>query len=115
MLFRSTGAVLGTLVSLTSVGAGAVGVTALLLLYPALPVVRIVGTDIAHAVSLTAAAGFGHWWIGNVNFVLLGSLLAGSIPGIMVGSYFATRVPERVLRILLATVLVLVAAKLIFS
>lgn len=115
VLTVATGLVLGTLVSLTSVGAGAVGVTALLLLYPALPVARIIGTDIAHAVPLTAAAGFGHWWIGNVNFVLLASLLAGSIPGIIVGSYFATRVPEKILRMLLAAVLVLVAAKLIFS
>lgn len=110
-----TGAVLGLLVSLTSVGAGAVGVTALLLLYPSFPVLRIVGTDIVHAVPLTAAAGMGHWWIGNVDFVLLASLLVGSIPGILVGSVLAPRVPERALRLLLALVLVLVSAKLILG
>jgi len=109
-----TGVVLGVLVSISSVGAGALGVTALFLLYPKLPMVRIVGSDIAHAVPLTLVAGIGHWFIGSVNWFLLGSLLIGSIPGIIVGSYLVTRIPEGVLRTLLSLVLTLVATRLFF-
>ena len=108
------GVVLGVLVSISSVGAGAIGVTALLMLYPKLPTVRIVGSDIAHAVPLTLIAGAGHWWIGSVDWHLLASLLVGSIPGIMIGSYFASRVPDRVLRPLLAGTLALVGGRLAF-
>ena len=107
-----TGAVLGVLVSISSVGAGAVGVTALLLLYPRLPMVRIVGSDIVHAVPLTLVAGTGHWALGSVDWQLMGVLLMGSLPGIVVGSYSALRVPEMVLRVTLATVLILVAGKI---
>ncbi len=96
------GAALGVLVSISSVGAGAVGVTALLLLYPQLPMARIVGSDIAHAVPLTLIAGIGHWAMGAVDWPLMGVLLTGSLPGIVIGSYFATRVPETALRLLLA-------------
>lgn len=99
------GAVLGVLVSLSSVGAGAIGVTILLMLYPYLPVSRIVGTDIAHAVPLALIAGMGHWLIGDVNFVLLGNLLIGSIPGVLVGSLLSSRAPDRFLRPALAAVL----------
>ena len=106
------GATLGILVSISSVGAGAVGVTALLLLYPRLPMARIVGSDIAHAVPLTLVAGIGHWAMGSVDWPLMGVLLTGSLPGIIIGSYCATRVPETALRLLLAATLVLVAAKL---
>ncbi len=102
------GAALGVLITLSSVGAGAIGVTVLILLYPRLATGRIVGTDIAHAVPLTLIAGLGHWWLGTVNFGLLGSLLTGSIPGIIIGSYFAARAPDRVLRPLLAATLMLV-------
>ncbi|PKO83114.1 MAG: hypothetical protein CVU17_09760 [Betaproteobacteria bacterium HGW-Betaproteobacteria-11] len=109
------GAVVGSLVAFTSVGAGALGVTALIFLYPQLEARRIVGSDIAHAVPLTFVAGFGHWWLGSVDFVLLLNLLLGSLPGIMLGSHFAVRVPERRLRSLLATVLMLVGAKLILA
>jgi uncharacterized protein len=108
------GAVLGVLVSISSVGAGAIGVTALLMLYPKMPTVRIVGSDIAHAVPLTLLAGAGHWWLGSVDWLLLISLLSGSIPGIAIGSYFASRVPERVLRPLMAGTLALVGGKLVF-
>ena len=75
---------------------------------------RIVGSDIAHAVPLTLIAGTGHWWLGSVDFPLLASLLAGSIPGIAIGSQFASRVPEQVLRPLLAGTLALVGGKLVF-
>lgn len=108
-----TGAVLGTLVSLSSVGAGAVGVTALFFLYPRLTAIRIVGADLAHAVPLTLVAGLGHWWLGSVDWTLLGTLLVGSLPGIWLGSHFAHRIPERILRPTLASMLVLVGAKLI--
>ena len=108
------GAVLGVLVSISSVGAGAIGVTVLLSLYPKMPTVRIVGSDIAHAVPLTLLAGAGHWWLGSVDWQLLVSLLAGSIPGIAIGSHFASRVPEQVLRPLLAGTLALVGGKLVF-
>src|SRR3954451_3961483 len=110
-----TGIVLGVLVSISSVGAGAVGVTVLLLLYPRLPMATIVGSDIAHAVPLTLVAGIGHWALGSVDWGLLGVLLIGSLPGIVIGSYFAVRVPETVLRLLLASVLILVAGKLLIS
>jgi uncharacterized membrane protein YfcA len=108
------GAVLGVLVSISSVGAGAIGVTVLLMLYPKLPTVRIVGTDIAHAVPLTLLAGAGHWWIGSVDWALLASLLIGSIPGIAVGSALASRVPDRVLRPVLAGTLALIGGRLAF-
>jgi uncharacterized protein len=110
-----TGATLGTLVSLSSVGAGALGVTALFFLYPRLAAVRVVGADLAHAVPLTLVAGLGHWWLGSVDWTLLGTLLLGSLPGIFVGSHFAHRIPERILRPALAAMLVLVGAKLIVA
>jgi uncharacterized membrane protein YfcA len=108
-----SGLVLGVLVSLSSVGAGAVGVTVLILLYPRTKLVRIVGSDIAHAVPLTLVAGAGHWLLGDINWALLGSLLIGSIPGIIIGSYLAPRVPEKGLRSALATVLLMVGANLL--
>ena len=111
----TVGVALGVLVSISSVGAGAVGVTALLLLYPRLPMASIVGSDIAHAVPLTLVAGIGHWALGSVDWALMGVLLIGSLPGIVIGSYFAVRVPEMVLRLLLASVLILVASKLFIS
>jgi uncharacterized membrane protein YfcA len=107
-----TGVVLGVLVSISSVGAGAVGVTVLLLLYPRLPMATIVGSDIAHAVPLTLVAGAGHWALGSVDWALMGVLLMGSLPGIIIGSYSALRVPETVLRVTLAAVLILVAGKI---
>jgi uncharacterized protein len=108
----AVGAVLGVLVSISSVGAGAIGVTALILLYPKLLTARIVGSDIAHAVPLTLVAGIGHWWLGSIDLHLLIPLLLGSVPGIVLGSYTAARVPEITLRVLLAGTLVVVASKL---
>jgi hypothetical protein len=106
------GATLGVVVSITSVGAGAIGVTALILLYPNFPTARIVGSDIAHAVPLTLAAGIGHWFLGSIDLDVLISLLAGSIPGILIGSYAAVRIPETALRLVLAGTLIVVATKL---
>jgi uncharacterized membrane protein YfcA len=108
-----SGAVLGVLVTLSSVGAGALGVTALLLLYPRVSMKIIVGSDIAHAVPLTLVAGAGHWWLGSVDVPLLTSLLSGSIPGIILGSYLSAHVPDAVLRPLLATVLCIVGGRLV--
>jgi hypothetical protein len=110
----ATGAVVGALVTLSSVGAGALGVTALLFLFPLLPAARIVGSDIAHAVPLTAVAGLGHLSMGTVDFNLLGSLLVGSLPGIYLGSHAGSRVPERFLRPVLATLLVVIGGKLVW-
>jgi hypothetical protein len=107
------GALLGILVTLTSVGAGALGMTALLVLYPRAPIARLVGSDIAHAVPLTLIAGLGHWALGSVDAGLLVSLLLGSIPGIVVGSLLATRVPDRVLAPILAGTLMAVGVKLL--
>jgi len=108
------GATLGILVSISSVGAGAMGVTALIVLYPQLPTSRIVGTDIAHAVPLTLVGGIGYWILGSIDWHLLGLLLIGSIPGIFVGSYLATRVPETALRLVLSATLIAVATRLLF-
>ncbi len=109
----ATGAVLGVLVSISSVGAGAMGVTALVLLYPHLPTARIVGSDIAHAVPLTLVAGIGHWMLGSIDGSLLRSLLIGSLPGIFLGSYLSTRVPDAVLRLTLAATLIVAGSKLV--
>jgi uncharacterized membrane protein YfcA len=106
------GAVVGVLVSISSVGAGAVGVTMLLLLYPRLPMASVVGSDIVHAVPLTLVAGIGHWALGAIDWHLMGVLLMGSLPGIMVGSYSAVRVPEKVLRLALAAILIVVSVKI---
>ena len=106
------GAVIGVAVTVSSVGAGAIGMTALLMLYPRLPVVRIVGSDIAHAVPLALIAGTGHWLIGDVDTMLLVNLLIGSIPGVIVGSLLSTRAPDRLLQPLLALVLALSAWQL---
>lgn len=105
------GAILGILVSLTSVGAGALGFTALILLYPELPVRRIVGSDIAHAVPLTLVAGAGHWLQGTIDAKLLTSLLVGSLPGIFLGSFFVLRLSEQAIRLVLAAVLTLLAGR----
>jgi uncharacterized membrane protein YfcA len=109
------GLVLGVLVTLTSVGAGAIGIVIMRWLYPRLPAVRLVGSDIAHAVPLTLLAGSGHWLMGDVNWRLLVLLLIGSIPGIILASRCAHQVPEGVLRRGLALVLVAIATPLVVS
>ena len=106
------GLLLGVFVSISSVGAGAIGVTTLLILYPRTQLVRIVGADIAHAVPLTLVAGLGHWALGSVNWAVLGSLLVGSLPGIAIASHLASRAPDRVLRPILAVTLAVVGLRL---
>ncbi len=110
----ATGAVLGVVVTVTSIGAGAMGAVALFFLYPRLSTVQIVGTDLAHAVPLTAVAGMGHFYLGTVDTALLLSLLLGSLPGIYLGSHLGTRVPEHVLRPALAGMLILIGGKLVW-
>ncbi len=108
----ATGAVVGVLVTLSSIGAGVLGTVAVLFLYPRLSTVRVVGTDIAHAVPLTAVAGMGHFALGTVNLTLLGSLLIGSLPGIYLGSQLSHKLPEKILRPLLASMLLIIGAKM---
>jgi uncharacterized protein len=112
MLTVATGAVLGVMVSLTSVGAGALGVVALVLLYPRLPMARVVGSDIAHAAPLTLVAGFGHLLLSTIDLSVLGFLLLGSLPGIFIGSQLAVRVPDTALRLALSGVLLVVGGRL---
>ncbi len=108
-----TGALLGIMVTLSSVGAGALGMVVLLFLYPRHASTKLVGTDIAHAVPLTAVAGMGHLALGTVDLVLLGSLLLGSLPGIYIGSHLSARMPESVLRPVLATMLLFIGFKMV--
>ncbi len=107
------GAVLGILVTISSIGAGALGMTVLLMLYRRLPVIQLIGSDIAHAVPLALLAGLGHWLIGGVDAMLLLNLLIGSIPGVIAGSLLASRAPEGLLRPALALVLILSGWKLL--
>lgn len=108
-----TGAILGVLVTLSSVGAGALGTVALLFLFPRESTLKIVGTDLAHAIPLTAVAGLGHLSLGNVDLMLLGSLLIGSLPGIWIGSHLSAKIPEYYLRPVLASVLLLIGLKFV--
>jgi len=107
------GALIGTLVTLTSVGAGAIGVSVLLILYPLLPLPRIVAADIAYAVPLTLVAGLGHASLGSVDWPLLAKLLAGSLPGIWLGSRLTHHTPDRVIRSLLSVLLAWAGLKLV--
>ena len=107
-----TGIIVGTLVTISSVGAGVLGTVALMFLYPRRKTVKVVGTDIAHAVPLTAVAGIGHLALGTVDLALLGSLLLGSLPGIYIGSHLGARVPEAVLRPVLATMLLVIGCRI---
>lgn len=109
-----TGVILGIMVTLTSIGAGALGTVALFLLYPFLVTRRLVGTEIAHAVPLTLVAGLGHASMGNMDWSLLGYLLLGSLPGIYLGSHLTGRISDRVLRPCLAAMLLLIGYKLAF-
>jgi uncharacterized membrane protein YfcA len=110
----AAGALLGVLVTLTSIGAGALGTVALVYLYPQrLGARRLVGTDLAHAIPLALVAGLGHLRIGNVDYGLLVNLLTGSVPGVLIGSWISSRAPQDFLRVTIAVVLGLVAVKLL--
>lgn len=114
MLTVVTGVILGTMVALTSIGAGALGTVALFILYPFLATKRLVGTEIAHAVPLTLVAGLGHASMGNMDWHLLGYLLIGSLPGIYMGSHLSGRVSDEILRPCLAVMLIFIGSKLAF-
>ena len=114
LLTIALGVFLGFFVSISSVGAGAIGVTVLLILYPGAPLVRVVGADIAHAVPLTLIAGVGHWYLGSVNWTILGSLLVGSLPGIAIASQLAAYAPDRLIRVIMAATLAIVGLRLAF-
>lgn len=109
------GAFLGAMVSLTSIGAGALGLTLLMLLRPSLPTLQLIGTDLAHAAVLASVAGLGHAWLGHVDGSLLLTLLLGSLPGVWLGSRLSARLPEPLLRFALAVLLTATAGKLVFS
>ena len=111
----SVGAVIGILVTVSSIGAGAIGATLILLLYPHLKASEVAGTDIAYAVPLTALAGLGHWWLGNVHFDLLFGLLLGSVPAIWLGAKLSSTLSEGATRTTLAGTLFLVGIKLVTS
>lgn len=109
------GIALGILVTLSSVGAGAFCAAILLLTYPRLLALHVVGTDIAHAVPLTLIAGIGHWlFLGNVDFTLLGALLLGSLPAIWIGSHLGSKLPDNFLQLILAFILMLLGIKFVF-
>ena len=108
------GFIIGAFVTLSSVGAGAIGAAVLMTLYPHLPSHRIVGVDIAHAVPLTFIAGIAHLWLGNVNFMLLGCLLIGSLPAIHLGTLIGSKLPNKVLQPLLAFILMGLGLKFVF-
>jgi hypothetical protein len=114
-LTLAAGALIGVLVTLSSVGAGALGAVMLVALYPSMPASRVAGIDIAHAVPLTLVAGLGHLWLGHVDFLLVGCLLAGAVPGIVAGSLLAGRLPEHLVRRLLALVLLYAGARLAYA
>jgi len=102
------------LVTLSSVGAGVIGAAFLFFLYPRLKAIQIVGTDLAHAIPITFIAGLGHAHIGTVDYVLLGSLLIGSLPGIYLGSHFGTFLPDKIMRPVLASMLLIIGIRLVF-
>jgi uncharacterized membrane protein YfcA len=106
------GLALGVLMTISSVGAGALGMVMLVSLYPTKPLARLVGTDIAHAVPLTLVAGLGHWLLGSVDWVLMLSLLLGSVPGIVLGSNLSGRLPEWLLQPILTAVLIIVGIRM---
>src|SRR3954470_705057 len=108
-----SGVMVGFLVTMTSVGAGALGTTVLIMLYPRIKISRLVGSDIAHAVPLTLLAGLGHWALGSIDWGLLGSLLSGSVPGIVIGSYLSSRMPDLALRAILAVTMAMVGSRMV--
>jgi uncharacterized protein len=105
------GLILGVMVTLSSVGAGAFGAAVLMTLYPRMPMIRVIGTDLAHAVPLTAVAGLGHMHLGHVDYWLLLSLLVGSLPCIWLGTLVANRIPEKILQRTMAGILLILGIR----
>jgi uncharacterized membrane protein YfcA len=105
------GVIVGVMVTLSSVGAGAVGATVLMMLYPRMPMIRVIGTDLAYAVPLTAVAGLGHMQLGHIDYWLLLSLIAGSLPCIWLGTKMANRVPEKIMQRIMASILLLLGIR----
>jgi uncharacterized membrane protein YfcA len=99
------------MVTLSSVGAGAFGATALMLLYPRMPMIRVIGTDLAYAVPLTAVAGLGHMQLGHIDYWLLLSLIAGSLPCIWIGTRVANLVPEKIMQRAMAAILLILGLR----
>jgi uncharacterized protein len=108
------GALIGVLVTISSVGAGVIGAAFLFFLYPRFKAIKIVATDLAHAIPITAIAGLGHAHIGTVDFILLGSLVIGSLPGIFLGSHFGNFLPDKIMRPILAFMLLAIGVRLAF-
>ena len=115
LLLPFYGVVLGALITLSSVGAGTIGTAMLILLYPEFSASRIIGTELAHAVPLTLVSGLGHLWLGHVDLLLLGALVAGSLPAIALGTSLGGRLPDSVLRLLLALTLLTLGARYVLS
>ena len=108
------GALIGVLVTISSVGAGVIGAAFLFFLYPKYKAIKIVATDLAHAIPITAIAGLGHAHIGTVDYILLGSLVLGSLPGIYLGSHFGNFLPDKIMRPILACMLLAIGIRLLF-
>lgn len=115
VLTVAAGCMIGVLVSITSVGAGVIGTTIVLLMYPRMRTVSIIGTEVAHAVPLTLVAGLGHWQLNAVDFGLLTALLVGSLPGAYIGGKLGSRVSDKLLRPILSGMLLLIAATMVFK
>ncbi len=107
------GVLIGTLVTISSVGAGVIGTAFLFFLYPRYKTIQIVATDIAHAIPVTFISGIGHAYLGTVNYELLLNLLIGSVPGVYLGSRFGTFLPDKFMRPILATILLLIGIRLL--
>lgn len=109
-----SGVMLGVLVTLSSVGAGVIGATILFMLYPRMRAIEVVGTDLAHAVPLTAIAGLGHMHLGTTDLSMLGYLLMGSLPGIWLGSKLGMKLPDHILKPIMAVILLVIGLSLLF-
>lgn len=109
------GVLISILVTLSSVGAGVIGTAILFILYPHLKTTKIIGTDLAHAIPITLIAGLGHWHLDTVDFTLLISLIIGSLPGVFLGSYMSTMIPDKIIRLILACMLFLIGIKIYFN
>lgn len=109
------GVALGVLVTLSSVGAGVIGATLLLILYPRLKAMEVVGTDLAHAVPLTLIAGLGHMHLGTTDYSMLGWLLVGSIPGIYLGTKLGLKLPDKVVKTAIAIMLLVIGVSMLFT